>query len=167
MTIASSPAVREGFIKPLDGVERVEAWGVRIAIVVSSTDTGGKYTVMEYTSPPTGIGPALHLHREMEETFHVLEGQLHFQLGSKRLLAKPGTMVHAPAGVPHAFWNTGPGDARMLVTFSPGGFENYMLELLELARANPHPTPDIRQLLGKIGDQYDQVVLGPPPGAKA
>ena len=71
------------------------------------------------------------------------------------------------AGVPHAFWNTGAQPARFIGTISPGGFENYLIELFELASKHPVPTSDLRPLIAQIGDKYDQVVVGPPPGAKS
>ena len=120
--------------------------------------------MIQYILPPTGVGPALHWHRKMEESFHILEGTVNFQLGEERVTAAAGTFVHVPAGVPHAFWNTGPTLARMVMTFLPGGFEEYLWDLLQLAHSNAGNERDIQPLIAKMGEKYDQVVLGPPPG---
>jgi quercetin dioxygenase-like cupin family protein len=162
MTVASEsrpPVVR----RPADR-RRFGHAGVEFTILVAGEETGGRYSIIEYTAPPTGLGPPLHLHREMEETFHVLEGTLTFQLGHERITAPADTVVHMPAGVPHAVWNAGPTPTRFIGTFSPGGFEQYLCALLELAKSNPGNERDLRPLIAKVGEKYDQVVLGPPPG---
>ena len=71
----------------LHGKDRrlITTWGVGVTLLVSSEQTGGKYTIIDYVSPPTGLGPPLHLHREMEETFHVIEGGMNFQVGEERI----------------------------------------------------------------------------------
>jgi len=149
----------------LHGKDRrhTKTWGVGVTLLVSSEQTGGKYTIIDYVSPPTGLGPPLHLHREMDETFHVTEGGLNFQVADRRVVAGPGTIVHVPAGTPHAFWNSSGSPARMLVTFSPGGFERYLLDLFKLSQSHPEPTNDLRPIIAQLGEKYDQVVLGPSP----
>ena len=144
----------------------METWGVRMRILASSAETGGAYTVLEYTAPPTGLGPPLHIHRRQEESFHVVEGELNFQVNDQRLIAPAGTFLHIPAGVPHAFWNTSTQPAKFIGTISPGGFENYLIELFELASKHPTVTNDIRPLIAQIGNKYDQVIVGPPPGVR-
>lgn len=154
---------RKPLIQKANERKAMQTWGVGVTVLVSSEQTGGKYSIIDYISPPTGLGPPLHIHREMDETFYVTEGGLHFQVGEERILAGPGTIVHAPAGVKHAFWNSGSAPARMLVTFSPGGFEEYLAELFILAQAYPEPTNDLRPMIQRIGEKYDQVVVGPSP----
>src|SRR5436305_14426435 len=86
----------------------LDTWDVRIALLATATDTGGKCSIIEYVSPPTGLGPSLHVHRTTDESFLVLEGTLHMRLGHETLAVGPGTFVHVPPGTPHPFWNTGP-----------------------------------------------------------
>ena len=164
-TTNPSPAPRPPVVLPPERQQSLGTWGVTVKVLLTAADTGGRYGVIEYVAPPTGLGPPLHLHREMEESFHMQEGTIHFRLGDQTVAAGPGTFVHVPAGVPHAFWNEGPGPARYFGTFAPGGFENYFAELCELAEAHPAPTLDIRPLIAQLGDKYDVVVVGPPPGA--
>jgi quercetin dioxygenase-like cupin family protein len=58
-----------------------------------------------------GAGPALHRH-PYEEVFVVLDGEVTFTLGDERRVARGGDFVVAPAGVPHAFVNSGTGRLR-------------------------------------------------------
>ena len=55
-----------------------------------------------------GEGPALHRHPS-EEVFVIVEGEATFTLGDETVVARGGDFVVAPAGVPHAFKNTGSG----------------------------------------------------------
>ncbi len=51
----------------------------------------------------------LHVHHSDDEAWYVLEGTLGFRLGDKTATAPAGSAVLAPAGMPHAYWNAGPG----------------------------------------------------------
>lgn len=57
----------------------------------------------------------LHRHLSDDEAWYVLEGALGFVRGDERLVAPAGSAVLVPAGVPHTFWNAGPGRARYLI----------------------------------------------------
>jgi mannose-6-phosphate isomerase-like protein (cupin superfamily) len=143
--------------------QRLHMWGITVTILLRSSETGGRYSVIEYISPPTGLGPPLHFHRQMEESFHILEGTMQFQVGDQRITVGPGAFVHVPAQTPHAFWNASGSPVKIIGTMSPGGFEEYLIELSELASKHPELTSDLRPLIAKIGEKYDQVVVGPPP----
>ena len=65
----------------------------------------------------------LHVHHTDDEAWYVLEGTLGFRLGEKTVEAPAGSAVLAPAGMPHAYWNAGPGRARYLLVGSPRLFE--------------------------------------------
>jgi mannose-6-phosphate isomerase-like protein (cupin superfamily) len=68
-------------------------------------DIGGSVSVIAVDAPP-GAGPRLHRH-PYEEVFVVLEGEATFILGDTEYVARAGEVVVAPAGVAHAFVNTG------------------------------------------------------------
>jgi mannose-6-phosphate isomerase-like protein (cupin superfamily) len=57
-----------------------------------------------------------HAHREEDDAFYVLEGQLTFVFGD-------GTFVLVPPGVEHGFRNDGDSAVRMLNIHAPGGFD--------------------------------------------
>jgi quercetin dioxygenase-like cupin family protein len=58
-----------------------------------------------------GEGPDLHRH-PYAETFIIEEGVATFTVGDDTVEAKAGDIVVAPADVPHAFVNSGPGVLR-------------------------------------------------------
>jgi quercetin dioxygenase-like cupin family protein len=63
------------------------------------------------THSEPGEGPGLHSH-PYTETFIIEEGQATFTVGEETIEAKAGEIVVAPAGIPHAFVNSGPGLLR-------------------------------------------------------
>ncbi|HTW56457.1 MAG TPA: cupin domain-containing protein [Thermoplasmata archaeon] len=64
-------------------------------------------------------GIPLHRHRSEDEGWYVLDGQLRFAFGDEEFSASAGAGVLLPHGVPHTFWNPGPGPARYLLIVRP------------------------------------------------
>jgi uncharacterized RmlC-like cupin family protein len=63
-------------------------------------------------------GPSyLHVHREDDEAWHVLEGRLRFRFGDDEVDATAGTTVFVPAGVPHTYSALEP--SRYLIIMTP------------------------------------------------
>lgn len=60
-----------------------------------------------------GEGPALHRH-PYAEVFIVQEGHVTFTVGDATVEASAGQIVIGPAGVPHAFVNSGSGPLRQI-----------------------------------------------------
>jgi mannose-6-phosphate isomerase-like protein (cupin superfamily) len=67
--------------------------------------------------PPRWIAP-LHLHRNDDEAWYVLEGTLCVRLGNDVVEAKAGSAVLVPRGTPHTYWNPGAGLARYLLVMT-------------------------------------------------
>jgi mannose-6-phosphate isomerase-like protein (cupin superfamily) len=85
---------------------------------------GGRFVLVEWADPGGPPGPPRliappHVHRSDDEAWYVLEGTLCFRLGDTEVEAPAGTAVYAPAGMPHTFWNPGPGAARYLLIMTP------------------------------------------------
>ena len=94
-------------------------------------DTGGAYSLLEMTIQ--GQGPPPHVHLGEEEAFYVLEGAVKVRMGDRVVNAATGSLVLVPRGLPHTFWSDGEAPARLLVIFSPGGYENFFREAAEVA----------------------------------
>src|SRR5947208_7415977 len=104
--------------------------GHPMAFLVTGEDT--KHTSMfEWTIPP-GFSTGLHVHRVQEETFYVLDGACEWQIGERVVSARRGAYVFIPPGVAHDIRNPGDAPARLLMTVSPPGHENYFEELAAL-----------------------------------
>ena len=49
--------------------------------------------------------------------------------------AGPGELVTKPRGIPHAFWNAGDDELRIVELIRPGGFERYFEDVAPLLQA--------------------------------
>ena len=78
-----------------------------------------------------------HIHRDAEELFYMLEGELQVKVGDHELTAGPGDLVLVPRGVVHAHSNRAEVPTRWLTLFSPAGSEGYFAERAHLAATTP------------------------------
>ena len=101
--------------------------GVRTEVHLGAAETGGAMCMI-VDHPPEGWSLPRHLHRNEAETIHVLAGHFAMTIGDEdeRLLS-PGDTIYIPAGVPHGGRLLG-GIGHRLVTFTPGGMEEFFLE---------------------------------------
>ena len=120
----ATPAV----LVPAAEARMVWALGVRVSIIADFQLTGGAYAVFEDLVMPQQ-GPPLHTHTKEDETMYVLEGELEVVLGDSTSIVRAGDFSHMARGVPHRFKNISDKPARMLLTYSPGGFEQWFLEV--------------------------------------
>ena len=95
------------------------------------------WSMFEVADIGPGFDAGAHLHRNAEELFYVLDGQLDLlafeprvrtpgnwqswqsHTGATVARGGPGSMMYVPRGCPHAFANPGPGPACMIFLVSP------------------------------------------------
>ena len=118
--------------------------GERFKIRTSVEETEGAFAMLELVADPRNGAP-MHVHKNEDEHFIVLEGMLHIVNGDKTLDAPAGTAVTVRKGVPHAWCNLWETPLRMLLVFSPGYIERLFREVA--AREND----DIAAILDKFG----------------
>lgn len=85
---------------------------------------------------PQGVEPPLHTHAHEDETFYLLEGRMHFQIGDEEFEAGPGDAVFAVRMVPHLF-RILTSEARFITMMSPGRLWNYFMEFSTPATGEP------------------------------
>lgn len=95
-------------------------------LLVSPHQLGGNVAIIDMTTKPGGAPPR-HVHTREDELFHIIEGQVRFQIGDEVIIAGPGQTVLAPRNVPHQF-DVQTDQARMLNLFTPGDFVQYILD---------------------------------------
>jgi quercetin dioxygenase-like cupin family protein len=119
-----------------EGNKRMSDWVIRRAeetetkwfngdiyrLALTAEDTGGAIGMVDATIPPGG-GPPPHLHRNSDEHYLVVEGELEFQLGPQKVTLARSDSLHIPRGTLHGFRNVSIQPARMILLFSPGGPE--------------------------------------------
>lgn len=123
------------FILP-GGGRRAIAGGNQVTFKVGPEDGAQDLSMFESRVGPGG-GVFPHLHREYEEAFFVLEGQLEFLVGASWLAGPMGTAVHIPRGVVHAFRNRSLEAARLLVVHTPASAIRMIEELSGLPSDAP------------------------------
>ncbi len=119
--------------------------GTLVNVRVSWNAGGDKISVVEHYMPH-GESPPLHIHRNEDEVFHILEGEMRIHIDGKETIARAGETVLAPKGKPHSFRVESPEGARCLTITSGGDFEKMIREMSEPAASAalpPHvePTP--------------------------
>lgn len=104
--------------------------------------TDGAFALVEHTLAPRSLAAPTHTHANEDEYSFVLSGRVGAHLGEEYAEYGPGELLVKPRGVPHAFWNAGEEEARVLELIAPGGFENYFAEMAPLL--NTGEFPDLR-----------------------
>jgi quercetin dioxygenase-like cupin family protein len=137
-----------------DGETTSSPLGGTVRFVVRGSDSGGALTALEVANP-VGEGPPLHVHAAEDETIHLLDGEIRWRLGDDLQSAGPGAYVFIPRGLPHCFQVIGERPARMLITFSPSGMEDFFERLSTMTEFDP---AEFRAAAEENGMQ----VVGPP-----
>ena len=132
--------------------------------LATGEDTNGKYAMWEAIVPPGG-GPPPHVHSREEEAFYVLEGEITFQVGDKRIVASAGMFANMPVGTPHSFKNELGRPAKMLISVAPAGLEGMFFEVgVPLAdgatTALPPTKAEIEKLLSVAPKYGIEIMLG-------
>lgn len=138
------------------GCGRAVEWaGNRVTFKAVGADTHGHVGVFECSQAPETVGARRHIHREMEEMFYVLEGQVEISVGERLVQAQPGAFVLVPRGVPHGFANRGTVQARLLIIFSPGGQrEGYFEGLAEMiGNGSPADPGQLKALMARFDQE--------------
>ncbi|HXM27687.1 MAG TPA: cupin domain-containing protein [Chthoniobacterales bacterium] len=124
-----------------------------ILVKIRSEQTKEAYRIIEHRGA-ANAAPPLHLHRNEDEIFEILEGQIRFCLDGDIIEASPGTTVAVPRNMPHTWADVGGIPSRMIVTFVPGGFDRFFQAMESI----PHTDPRAPIL----GEEHGCIYLGPP-----
>lgn len=122
---------------------------------IVSDDSAGAMSAYEFAIPPATAGPPLHLHRNWDEAFYVLEGEMTFLIDGRTSAAPAGSFVFIPRGIPHTFWNESAEPARQLTVFTPAGIEAYFEEVTRVIAAGGDDTLEAATALM---EKHDMVV---------
>ena len=156
------PGRRPVVLGPGEGAS-VWSLGGRFTVKLDAAGSEGRFALVDALAFRT-TEPPLHIHHREDEAWYVLYGQITFHVGDDVYVARSGSFVLAPMGLPHAFTvDTEP--TRVLVLAAPAGFEHFALELGTVATSDEPPT-DLSvpppEVLVPIGRHYGIEVVGPP-----
>ena len=136
-----------------------------VRIVVSQDGNADGFSVLEHLLP-FGDAPPLHVHREEDEIFHILAGEVRFEVDGRTSMARAGDTLLAPRGRPHRYRVISPEGARYL-TITRGGFERMVRAVARPATdavlpLQAEPDEATRQTLFERCAEAGIDLIGPP-----
>lgn len=141
-------------------------WLGELAILrATGKDTDGRYMLVELWATKEGEAP-WHVHHKEDEAFYILEGEMTIHVGKQTFKGTPGSFIFAPKDIPHMYTVDSPGYVRVLMFFSPSGFEDFIRATSIPAPSLVPPPPstveiDYEQVMG-IAQQYGAEFVEPP-----
>ena len=132
-----------------------------VKFLASSADTNGAWSLVELTEKP-GYKTRLHRHNYTDETYYVLEGVFTAKIADKTYELQPGSYIVIPRGTPHAQGNLGKVPVKVLLTMTPGGFEQSFKDRAELIKTVKPDHPDFIKMREAMmtKQKYDREYLG-------
>lgn len=142
-------------VKPGQAPSPLNVVGEQITVLASGAQTGSYEIFLQ--AGPENSGPPPHNH-PWDESFYVIKGEIAFGYDNHETIARPGTLVHLPAGSTHWF-RFGKGGGEMISMTSR---EAASRMFTDMDREISPDNPDLDKLL-EIGKRYG---LGVSPPAK-
>jgi quercetin dioxygenase-like cupin family protein len=144
--------------------------GERFTFTDTAASTGGELLAFDFALRPGGAVPIPHVHPIQTERFEVVDGQMTFRVGLRKIEAGPGDVVDVAPGVAHSFANAGETEARMRVEIRPAlAMEEMFAEVVAMARAgrmNRRGMPRNVLELAVLARKYDQEAHAPLLGVR-
>jgi mannose-6-phosphate isomerase-like protein (cupin superfamily) len=139
-----------------DEGERADFPALGSRYVLRGDGSDGRFALIEHRIPARTLAAPMHVHEREDEYSFVLAGRIGAQIGDAVVEAEPGELVLKPRGIPHAFWNAGHEEARVLEIISPAGFEQYFADLApELAREGERDLGALEEIRARYGLTMD------------
>ncbi len=160
----SLPHTTGGYaLRPDDGEALWFNGGLGV-LKATANQTDGHFAALQLLAPK-GFASPLHIHRNEDEFFVVLSGEVRLQHGETVTEAVAGSMVYGPRDVAHAF-RVDSEEARLLLFFGPAGVEGFFREGGKPARTFALPPPGEefldKEALTEIAGRFHQEFVGPP-----
>jgi mannose-6-phosphate isomerase-like protein (cupin superfamily) len=103
--------------------------GIDIRTLIRSTQTNRQFSCVETAVAPKQMGPAPHLHKELDEIMLVLEGTVSVIVDGKVDEIQAGGWHIRPRGIEHTFWNASEKPLRFIDMYFNQNFEDFLEEL--------------------------------------
>jgi quercetin dioxygenase-like cupin family protein len=138
-----------------------------VTIKVSHLDGSDGVSVLEHPAP-YGDSPPLHVHRNEDEIFHILEGEVLFRVADRDVHAHTGDTLLAPKGISHTYRIDSVNGARWLTIIRGGDFEALVrsfgrsAERSGLPDPSGPPTPEQVEALAEACRRHGIELVGPP-----
>lgn len=142
-----------------------------LATVKVPADGVRSMSVVEFLAP-RGFGPPLHVHRDEDELFVIVEGELAFLAGDDRFEFGAGSIAYLPRARPHTFQVLS--DTARLINVTSSNtvipqFDKMVSSLGDptTTATMPDPSPIDPGLVAEMCAQHGIDIVGPPPAPLA
>ena len=158
------------FVGPNDGTVLTNPIGGQMVVKSRDDDTGGAYSLYYNIIPPGSPGPRPHLHRDHEEAFYVLDGELTVRIGMRTITAPAGSFVVVPRGEVHQPSNRGTQPTTVLLIFSPAGMDRFFEEAaarrmpLQAPPTDPAVEQELASFIAKYSYEFAEFPADSPTG---
>lgn len=138
-----------------------------VKIRVPNTSGQDEITIMEHRAP-AGDSPPLHIHRNQDEGFVVLDGEIRVNMDGKEIIARKESALLAPKGIPHSYKVISAEGARFLTITRGPDFEGLVRFLGRPAERDAlpvpsgPPSPEQAAKLAEICAKFGIDLIGPP-----
>jgi quercetin dioxygenase-like cupin family protein len=134
-----------------------------IRTIIHSHQTDRQFSNVEVALAPKQMGPAPHLHKELDELMYVLEGTATVMIGEDIYEVKAGGWNFRPRGIVHSFWNASDKPLRFVDCFFNQNFEDYLEDLFhkiipDMVKNNLTPeSPEIAKRIETLDKKFGVV----------
>ena len=136
---------------------RIDLGGFDVLVHADGETTDGQFSLIETRETDEGLGPPLHVHRDVAESFLVLAGRYAFFIEEDEYDCPAGSFVYVPRGTRHTFKNI-EAASRKLNLYTPAGMVGYFDELAAGIAAGVSDAD-----LDAIAERFSMEVVGPVP----
>jgi mannose-6-phosphate isomerase-like protein (cupin superfamily) len=103
--------------------------GIQARTLIGGSHSGAAFCILEAPIGPKTLAGPLHTHHHEDGCWYVIEGDFAAQIGDDEVHEGPGSLILAPRGVAHTYWNPGTSPAMYLEMCWPAGLERYLQQL--------------------------------------
>jgi mannose-6-phosphate isomerase-like protein (cupin superfamily) len=103
--------------------------GIDIRTLIRSSQTNMQFSCVEAAVRPKQMGPAPHLHKDLDEIMLVVEGTASVIVDGKYEEVQTGGWHIRPRGIEHTFWNGSDKPLRFIDMYFNQNFEDFLEEL--------------------------------------
>jgi mannose-6-phosphate isomerase-like protein (cupin superfamily) len=148
--LAANNSVTEGFAQSKDGKPRavtnkIKKGAIKPLYVKPDTNpsfisgakirfdqTNNQLSTWERVVQPKSMGPAPHVHEDLDEIMRVVKGKITVMVGDEIVEVEEGAWHLRPHGIVHTFWNATDEPAYVIEIYPNQNFEVFLEEFKKL-----------------------------------
>ncbi len=111
--------------------------GINYRILVSGEQTSGKYSIIEGSFPMgEEVEIPMHVRSRENVAVYVIEGKFQFRYEKEDIIGNEGAILTFEKNIPLSYKKADERQGKLLLIYSPAGFENFFKDLGRLNISN-------------------------------